>query len=44
MKRKSHICPYCKSQTCRIHDYRIQRVKHIPLFLKDLFYSIKIQN
>ncbi|WP_198010695.1 transposase family protein, partial [Thermobrachium celere] len=41
MKKKPHTCPCCNSQTRRVHDYRIQRVKHIPLFLKPTVLVIK---
>ena len=39
LPRKSHICPFCGTSTERIHDYRIQKIKHIPLPHKvyDLF-------
>ncbi|WP_040683701.1 ISL3 family transposase, partial [Thermobrachium celere] len=41
MKKKPHTCPCCHSQTRRVHDYRTQRVKHIPLFLKPTVLVIK---
>ncbi|WP_078697327.1 transposase family protein [Caloramator quimbayensis] len=41
MKRKPHTCPCCNSQTSRVHDYRIQCVKHLPLFLKSTVLIIK---
>lgn len=28
---KRHLCPCCNSYTSRVHDYRIQRIKHIML-------------
>lgn len=34
MKRKTHICPCCRSETNTIHDYRTQRVKDTPAFGK----------
>ena len=34
IKRKSHKCPICGSQTDRIHDYRKQELKDLPLFGK----------
>ncbi len=39
LPRKSHSCPFCGTSTERIHDYRIQKIKHIPLPHKvyDLF-------
>ncbi len=40
MPRKAHICPVCKQRTDKIHDYRLQKVKHIPLLHKsyELFF------
>ncbi len=29
-KPKAHTCPKCSNLTSRIHDYRLQRIKHIP--------------
>ena len=39
LPRKSHVCQSCGSSTEKIHDYRIQKIKHIPLPHKvyDLF-------
>lgn len=34
IKRKAHTCPVCGSQTDRIHDYRKQELKDLPLFGK----------
>lgn len=31
LPRKEHICPVCGAVTDRIHDYRIQTIKDIPL-------------
>ncbi len=31
LPRQKHICPCCKAQTDRIHDYREQVIKDIPL-------------
>ncbi len=31
LPRKEHRCPACGAVTDRIHDYRIQTVKDIPL-------------
>ena len=28
---KPHICPQCKNETRKIHDYRLQKVKHLPV-------------
>ena len=29
-KPKAHNCPKCGNSTSRVHDYRLQRIKHIP--------------
>jgi len=34
MKQKPHICPRCRATTSKIHDYRIQKIKDMPLFGK----------
>lgn len=41
MERKPHCCPKCGSQTNRIHDYRIQKIKHLKWFERKtlLFYK-----
>ncbi len=31
MPRREHICPCCGARTDRIHDYRMQTIKDIPL-------------
>lgn len=31
LPRQKHICPCCQSETERIHDYRIQRVKDLDM-------------
>lgn len=31
LPRKEHTCPVCGSATDRIHDYRMQTIKHVPL-------------
>ena len=41
MERKSQICPCCGEETQRIHDYRTQRVKDIPLGKKTVLYLRK---
>lgn len=41
MERKTHWCPECGSPTNRIHDYRIQKIKHLKWFERktELFYK-----
>jgi transposase len=38
--RRRHRCPLCNGHTNRIHDYRLQKVKHLKLFerITYLFY------
>ena len=41
VERKPHKCPHCGNQTDRVHDYRIQKIKHLKLFERktELFYK-----
>lgn len=32
MERKPHTCPQCKKKTDKVHDYRLQRIKHLGWF------------
>ena len=34
---KEHSCPCCHSKTSKIHDYRYQLIKDIPIYYKDTF-------
>jgi len=34
---RTHTCPCCHSKTSRVHDYRFQLVKDIPIYYKDTF-------
>ena len=34
IKRKIHICPCCGTETNKIHDYRKQVIKDIPIYGK----------
>ena len=34
VKRKAHRCPDCSAETEKIHDYREQVIKDIPLYGK----------
>ena len=40
LPRTSHICPACGSVTDRIHDYRIQVIKDVPL-ARDTFLHLR---
>jgi transposase len=41
MPIRTQRCPSCQSKTGRVHDYRIQRIKHLKWFERftDLFYK-----
>lgn len=41
LPRRKHYCPACGAPTDCVHDYRIQRVKDIPLGRKTLLYLRK---
>ncbi|AEM78225.1 ISL3 family transposase [Thermoanaerobacter wiegelii] len=41
MKQKPHICPRCGEVTSKIHDYRVQRIKDVPLFGKPTVIVLK---
>ena len=34
---REQTCPCCHSKTSRIHDYRFQLIKDIPIYYKDTF-------
>lgn len=34
---KQHTCPFCHSKTSKVHDYRFQLIKDIPIYYKDTF-------
>lgn len=36
-----HTCPACGSETKRIHDYRIQKIKDLPFQLKDCYLVLR---
>lgn len=40
-KPKLHTCPACGTETKRIHDYRIQVIKHFPLMYKPVELHLK---
>lgn len=40
LPRKKHICPHCGAKTDRIHDYRLQTIKDIPL-ARDTFLHLR---
>ena len=38
---KPHSCPNCNTLTSKVHDYRIQKIKDIPLQWKSCFLFLK---
>lgn len=30
LPRKFHTCPCCGNKTNKVHDYRLQKIKHFP--------------
>ena len=40
-KPKKHICPICGRITKRIHDYRMQTIKDLPLQLKHCYLVLR---
>ena len=40
LPRRKHICPYCGAETDRIHDYRMQVIKDVPL-ARDTFLHLR---
>jgi len=41
LPRKTHSCPFCGHSTNKIHDYRIQHIKHIPI--PHISYSLRLR-
>jgi len=40
LPRKKHVCPCCGAETDRVHDYRLQKIKDIPL-ARDTFLHLR---
>lgn len=40
-KPKEHICPACSSKTSRVHDYREQIIKDLPIHNKNVYLVLK---
>lgn len=38
---REHTCPCCHAKTSKIHDYRFQLIKDIPIYYKDTFFYYK---
>ena len=41
LKRKEHICPRCSAKTKEVKDTRLQLIKDIPAFGKNVFINLK---
>ena len=41
LKRKTHKCPCCGAETDKIHDYREQIIKDIPVYGKKAFIHLQ---
>ena len=41
LERKQHKCPCCGAETNKIHDYREQVIKDIPLYDKHAFIHLQ---
>jgi len=41
LKRKTHVCPDCGAHTDNVHDYRIQKVKDLPIHGKSVILSYR---
>lgn len=41
LKQKIHVCPNCKAETSKVHDYRVQRIKEIPMLGKKTYIVLK---
>lgn len=41
LKRKTHSCPHCSALTDKIHDYRTQKIKDLPIQGKNVFIIYK---
>lgn len=41
LPRRKHICPCCKNETSKVHDYRMQRVKDIAAFGKNTYLHLR---
>lgn len=37
MPRKVHLCPKCGQKTKKVHDYRVQKIKHLKWFERKTF-------
>jgi transposase len=41
LPRRMHVCPWCGTETDQIHDYRIQRIKDIASFGKNVYLHLR---
>ncbi|MER2036806.1 MAG: transposase family protein [Solibacillus sp.] len=35
MFKREHTCPACGDNTAKVHDYRMQKIKHLKWFEKE---------
>ena len=41
LPRRMHVCPWCGTETDQIHDYRMQRIKDIASFGKNVYLHLR---
>lgn len=41
LPRRKHACPCCGAETDRVHDYRMQRIKDIPSFGRNVYLHLR---
>ncbi|WP_445326922.1 transposase family protein [Solibacillus sp. FSL R7-0682] len=37
MFKREHTCPACGDNTEKVHDYRMQKIKHLKWFEKECY-------
>ena len=37
MLKREHTCPACGDKTAKVHDYRMQKIKHLKWFEKECY-------
>ena len=41
LPRRRHVCPCCKAETDQIHDYRMQKIRDISSFGKNVYLHLR---
>ncbi len=41
LPRRKHACPCCGNETCRVHDYRKQKVRDISSFGENVYLHLR---